>query len=101
VDASGSAPATVPHPRRRELRALAEGKRYEAYVEQQTAEMRLCAFCQKVYYRRTPMKQIGARWVCIDCLKSLKETLDTLDRWEELSALHASMERGVRDELKR
>jgi hypothetical protein len=97
LDASGAA-APAPSIRRRELKTLAQGKRYEAYVEQQTAEMRLCSFCQRVYYRKKPMKQIGSRWVCIDCLRSLKETLDTLDRWEEMSALQDSFERDQRGE---
>ena len=87
--------------RRRGLRTLAEGKRFEAYVEQQTAEMRVCALCQKVVYRRTPMKMIGRRWVCIDCLRALKEALDTLDRWEEMSVLHEEMERDAHSALKR
>jgi hypothetical protein len=101
VDPSGASSAPAPPQRRRELKTLAQGKRYEAYVEQQTAEMRLCVFCEKVYYRKKPMKQIGARWVCIDCLRALKETLDSLDRWEEMSILHETIERGVRGEVKR
>jgi hypothetical protein len=101
VQASSSSPAPGSVDRRRGLRTLAQGKRFEAYVEQQTAEMRVCAFCQKVYYRRKPMKAIGARWVCIDCLRGLKEALDTLDRWEEMSVLHEEIERDVRAELKR
>jgi hypothetical protein len=80
---------------RRAMPTLTEGKRFEAYVEQQTDEMHVCVFCEKVYYRRKPMKKVGARWVCIDCLKSLKETLDGLDRWEELSVLHAELEENA------
>ena len=87
--------------RRRGLRTLAEGKRFEAYVERQTPDMRVCAFCQKVFYRRKPMKPIGHRWVCIDCLRALKEALDTLDRWEEMSVLHEEMERDAHSALKR
>lgn len=86
---------------RRALRSLAEGKRYEAYVEQQTREMRVCALCSKVYYRKKPMKPIGSRWVCIDCMRQLKEALDTLDRWEELSVLHQQIEENVNNALKR
>jgi hypothetical protein len=87
-------------PVRRTMPALVEGKRFEAYVERQTDAMRVCAFCEKVYYRKKPMKQVGARWICIDCLRALKETLDGLDRWEELSALHTEMERHLTDEPK-
>lgn len=86
---------------RRSMSTLAEGKRFEAYVERQAATMRVCAFCEKVVYRKKPMKQIGTRWVCIDCLRTLKETLDGLDRWEEISALHAEMERHLTDGAKR
>jgi hypothetical protein len=103
VDASPPVPEApkVPAERRRVLKTLAAGKRYEAYVEQQTAEMRLCVFCEKVYYRKKPLKQIGSRWVCIDCLRALKESLDSLERWEEMSALHEEMERDVHDGLTR
>ncbi|HEV2316005.1 MAG TPA: hypothetical protein VGV89_00295 [Thermoplasmata archaeon] len=87
--------------RRRGLRTLAEGKRFEAYVEQQTPDMRVCAFCDRVFYRKKPIKAVGKRWVCIDCLKSLKESLDTLDRWEEMSVLHEEIERDVHGGLKR
>lgn len=94
-------PARPPSEKKRALRTLAAGKRYEAYVEQQTPEMRVCALCEKVYYRKKPMKQIGARWMCIDCLRGLKESLDTLEQWEEMSALHQEIERDVHDGLKR
>ncbi len=86
--------------KRRLLRTLVQGKRYEAYVEQQTSDMRVCAFCDRIYYRRKPLKPIGVRWICIDCLRSLKESLDTLDQWEEMSALHEEMERGAHSGLK-
>lgn len=77
------------------LRNLAEGKRFETYVEQQTSEMRVCFLCERIYYRNKPVKRIGARWVCIDCLRSLKESIDTLDRWEELSTLGEEIEKDV------
>jgi hypothetical protein len=80
---------------KRLLRNLAEGKRFETYVEQQTQEMRVCFFCDKIYYRRKPVKRVGARWVCIDCLRALKESIDTLDRWEQLSTLRDEIEKDV------
>jgi hypothetical protein len=92
--------STAPAPKRA-LRALTDGKRFEAYAEQQTAEMRTCGLCQKVVYRRKPMKLIGSRWMCIDCLRQLKEALDSLERWEEMAALNAQIERNVEDGLKR
>lgn len=97
-----TAPAAARAPeKKRVLRTLVQGKRYEAYVEQQTGDMRVCAFCDRIYYRRKPLKPIGVRWICIDCLRALKESLDTLDQWEEMSALHEEMERDVHSGLRR
>jgi hypothetical protein len=97
----GRSPPAAGSEARRMLRTLAEGKRYEEYVEGQLREMRVCALCERVYYRRKPMKKIGARFVCIDCLRELKETLDTLDRWEEMSILNEQIEKKVHGALKR
>jgi hypothetical protein len=103
VDDRDSPPSdsTGPRDSKRILRTLQEGKRLEAYVERQSDEMRVCALCEKVYYRRKPMKKIGARWYCIDCLRSLKESLDSLDRWEELSLLNEQIESRVSGTAKR
>ena len=91
-----SAPSTARAvPGKRLLRNLAEGKRFENYVEQQTQQMRVCFLCDRIFYRRKPVKKVGARWVCIDCLRSLKETIDTLDRWEQLSTLREEIEEDV------
>lgn len=83
---------------RRSMTTLAEGKRFEAYAERQATSMRVCAFCEKVYYRKKPMKQVGTRWICIDCLRALKETLDGLDRWEDITVLHDELERSLTTE---
>jgi hypothetical protein len=80
---------------KRLLRNLAEGKRFETYVEQQTQEMRVCFLCDKIFYRRKPVKRVGARWVCIDCLRALKESIDTLEQWEQLSTLRDEIEKDV------
>ena len=91
-----TAPVTERPPSgKRLLRNLAEGKRFETYVEQQTQEMRVCFLCDKIYYRRKPVKRVGARWVCIDCLRALKDSIDTLDRWEQLSTLRDEIEKDV------
>ncbi len=89
------APGTTGGSSRRLLPALTEGKRFEAYAERQTAEMRVCFLCEKVHYRRKPLKRIGTRWVCLDCLRSLKEALDGLGRWEEISRLREAIEETV------
>lgn len=80
---------------KRLLRNLAEGKRFETYVEQQTQEMRVCFLCDRIFYRHKPIKRVGSRWVCIDCLRSLKESLDSLERWEQMSTLREEMEKDV------
>ena len=102
LPAAATEPVHAPSPeRKRVLRTLAAGKRYEAYVEQQTAEMRVCALCEQVFYRKKPMKKIGARWLCIDCLRGLKDSLEGLEQWEEMSALHETIERDVHGALRR
>jgi hypothetical protein len=93
-DSIAPAPARAPSGKRL-LRNLAEGKRFESYVEQQTSEMRVCFLCDRISYRNKPVKRIGARWVCIDCLRALKESIDTLDRWEQLSTLGEEIEQDV------
>jgi protein-arginine kinase activator protein McsA len=80
---------------KRLMRNLAEGKRFETYVEQQTQEMRVCFLCDKIFYRRKPVKRVGARWVCIDCLRALKESIDTLEQWEQLATLRDKIEKDV------
>jgi hypothetical protein len=91
-----TAPVTQrPASGKRLLRNLAEGKRFETYVEQQTQEMRVCFLCDKIFYRRKPVKRVGARWVCIDCLRALKDSIDTLDQWEHLSTLRDEIEKDV------
>lgn len=92
---SSAASSTRPPSGKRLLRNLAEGKRFETYVEQQTQEMRVCFLCDRIFYRNKPVKRVGARWVCIDCLRTLKESIDTLDRWEQLTALGEEMEKDV------
>jgi hypothetical protein len=92
---------SVPPDRKRLLRTLAEGQRFEAYAEQQTAEMKVCFLCERVYYRRKPMKKVGQRWLCIDCLRGLKESLDTLDDWEKRAVLHDELEQNVGVALKK
>ena len=80
----------VPSGDRRALRALEEGRRFESYAEHHTREMHPCFLCERVIYRRIPIKKIGNRWICLDCLRALKEALETLDRWEHLSHLEGS-----------
>ena len=73
--------------RRMVIDSIVEGRKMGAYSEHRTKEMHACWLCDQICYRKKPMKNIGARWICIDCLRLLKETFDTLDQWEEELAL--------------
>jgi hypothetical protein len=57
--------------------------------------MRFCWFCERIAYRRLPGKEIGKRWLCIDCLAKLKEILDTLKQWEEEIALATDVKKQL------
>ncbi|MEF8873973.1 MAG: hypothetical protein V5A88_04795 [Candidatus Thermoplasmatota archaeon] len=78
---------------------LKEGKRMEAYAEHRTKDMNYCEFCETISYKKTPGKEIGEKWICIDCLRRLKEILDNLDKWEEELALGGEMEEQIDKEM--
>ncbi len=71
--------------------SLMEGKRMEAYAEHRTDDMHHCDVCDRITYKKVPGKEIGTRWICINCLKKLKEILDTMDQWEEELAMENKM----------
>ena len=79
--------------RQKVLDTIIERKKMDAYVEHRLKDLKVCAICGQISYRKTPMKKIGGRWVCFNCLKELKETLDELDMWEEEIALEKDMTR--------
>ena len=79
------------------LESIIEGRRMEAYSEHRTKDMHACWICEKVCYRKTPAKNIGNKWICIDCLRKLKETLDNLGQWEEELALESEMKSQLED----
>lgn len=81
------------------LSSLVEGKRMEAYAEHRTEEMNYCHFCGRIGYKKLPGKEIGNKWICIDCLKKLKEVLDTLHEWEEEIALGDEMKDQLDEDL--
>lgn len=81
------------------LESIVEGKRMEAYVEHRTKEMHVCALCGTVGYKRRPMRQIGDRWFCIDCMRQLKEVLDNLSQWEAEIQLEKEMSKKIDDSL--
>jgi len=79
--------------------SIVEGRKMEAYAEHRTKEMHSCWMCGAICYRKKAAKNIGTRWICIDCLKQLKESLDTLSQWEEGIALQRDITRQL-DDLK-
>ncbi len=81
------------------LESIVEGKKMEAYVEHRTKDMHACCLCGSVGYHKKPMKNIGMEWICIDCLRHLKETLDTLDQWEAEIQLEKEMSKKLDEGL--
>lgn len=79
--------------REKMLDTIIERKKMDAYVEHRLKDLKICAICGQIGYKKTPMKQIGGRWICFNCLKELKEALDDLDVWEEEIALEKDMAR--------
>ena len=64
-----------------------------------TKDMHVCALCDTVGYKKQPMRLIGKKWVCIDCLRQLKETLDTMDQWEAEIQLEKEMSNKIDETL--
>ena len=81
------------------LESIIEGKKMEAYVEHCTKDMHVCIFCGMVGYKKQPMRLIGKKWLCIDCLRQLKETLDTMDQWEAEIQLEKEMSMKIDETL--
>ena len=66
------------------LENVLKGQAMETYIEHRTSEMKRCALCETIGYKRLPMKQVGKKWICLTCWRQMRETLDTLDRWPPL-----------------
>ncbi len=81
------------------IESIVEGRKMEAYAEHRTKEMNICWMCNSICYRKIPGKMVGKRWVCIDCLRQLKETLDTLDQWEEELVMQKDARRQLDGDL--
>ena len=81
------------------LESLVEGKKLEAYVEHRTRDMHVCAICGSVGYKKRPMKNVGNRWFCMDCLRQLRDVLETLDQWEVEVQLEREMSKKIDDGL--
>lgn len=81
------------------LESIVEGKKMDAYVEHRTKEMHVCCMCGAVGYKKLPMRTVGNRWICINCLRGLKETLDSLDQWEIELEIEEEMSRTIDESL--
>jgi ribosomal protein L37AE/L43A len=81
------------------LESLVEGKKLEAYVEHRTRDMHVCTLCGAVGYKKRSMKVIGTRWLCMDCLRQLKEVLDTMEQWEAEAQLEKEMAKKIDEGL--
>jgi len=81
------------------LDTIVEGRKMEAYAEHRTREMHSCAVCDTVCYKKKSAKKIGKKYVCIDCLRNLKEVLDSLSQWEEEILLEGEMKKQLEDGL--
>jgi len=81
------------------LENVLRGQAMETYIEHRTSEMKRCALCETIGYKRLPMKQVGRRWICLTCWRQMREILDTLDRWEEEIALKDEMDRTIKKGL--
>jgi hypothetical protein len=88
------------HPEKEELlEDVLKGQAVESYVEHRTKDMKACALCETIGYKKRPMRQVGTKWICLSCWRQIREILDTLDRWEEEMALKDEMERTIKKGL--
>ena len=46
------------------------------------------------------MKPVGSKWICIDCLRALRETLEGLDQWEAEIQLEKEMAKKIDETLR-
>jgi len=81
------------------LKNILENLKLDLYVETKIPEMHVCFFCGRIGYKNLPMKKIGNVWICIDCLRELKEALDSLEEWEQEISLREEIKRQIRREF--
>jgi ribosomal protein L37AE/L43A len=81
------------------LESLVEGRKMEAYVEHHTRDMHACAICGGVGYKKRPMKSVGGRWFCMECIRQLKAIMDGLELWEAEVELEREMAKKIDEGL--
>ncbi|NLK26155.1 MAG: hypothetical protein GX307_06250 [Euryarchaeota archaeon] len=77
------------------LRTIIEGRKMEAYVEYRTRDMQVCWLCGTISYKKTPMKAVGSRLICIDCFRQIREVIETMDQWEAEVQLEREISKKV------
>ena len=77
------------------IKNIIESMKMDLYVESRINEMHVCALCGRIGYKELPMKKIGEKWICIDCLRELKEALDSLEEWEQEIALQKEFRKDI------
>lgn len=83
------------------MKNLLESIKLDVYVESKIPEMHVCFLCGRIGYKDLPMKKIGNKWICIDCLRELKEALDSLEEWEQEIALQKEFKKQIERGLNR
>ncbi|MEM3396465.1 MAG: hypothetical protein QW620_03695 [Thermoplasmata archaeon] len=82
------------------IEAIIEGKKLESYAEYKTKEMHVCFLCDTICYKRIPVKKIGNKYICINCLKALKELIENLEIWESEVSIDREMEKQIQEDIK-
>ena len=83
------------------IKNLLENIKLDIYVESKIPEMHVCFLCGRIGYKELPMKKIGNKWICIDCLRELKEALDSLEEWEQEISLQKDFKKQIEEGLNR
>ncbi len=81
------------------LESIVEGKKMEAYVEHRTRDMHACTICGNIGYKKRPMKSVGGRWFCMDCIRQLKDLMDNLEKWDAEVKLENEMSKKIDESL--
>jgi hypothetical protein len=81
--------------RKKVIDAFIEGKKLDAYAEHRTKEMHCCWACGAIAYKRLAGVSVGDRWLCLPCLKQLKEALDSFKDIEEEMRFQAELKKKI------
>ncbi|MGB9635876.1 MAG: hypothetical protein ACPL1Y_01320 [Thermoplasmata archaeon] len=82
------------------IEAIIEGRKLENYTEYKTKEMHVCFLCETICYKRTPVKKLGNKYICINCLKTLKELIDNLEIWENEVNIDKDLQKQIQESLR-